>query len=64
MSVRTIGIFQGQGTFTLIDGKLKAESERGWAIATLYEEGGRRMLKVESATKDGTQYSAELTPTK
>ena len=64
MSVRTIGIFQGQGTFTLIDGKLKAESERGWAIATLYEEGGRRMLKVESATKDGTQYSAELTPAK
>jgi hypothetical protein len=64
MSVRTIGIFQGQGTCTLIDGKLKAESERGWAIATLYEEGGRRMLKVEGATNDGTQYSADLAPTK
>ena len=64
MSVRTIGIFQGQGTCTLIDGKLKTETERGWAITTLYEEGGWRMLKVEGATKDGVQYSAELTPSK
>ena len=64
VSVRTIGIFQGQGTFTLIDGKLKAETERGSTIATLYEEGGRRMLKVEWATKDGVQYSADLSPTK
>jgi hypothetical protein len=64
VSVRTIGIFQGQGTCTLIDGKLKTETERGWAIATLYEEGGRRMLKVEGATNDGTQYSADLAPTK
>src|SRR6266850_2437256 len=60
VSVRIIGIFQGQGTCTLIDGKLKTETERGWAIATLYEEGGRRMLKVEGATKDGVQYSADL----
>ena len=64
VSVRTIGIFQGQGTFTLIDGKLSAETERGSTIATLYEEGGRRMLKVEWATKDGVQYSADLAPTK
>lgn len=64
VSVRTIGIFQGQGTFTLIDGKLKGETERGSTIATLYEGGGRRMLKVEWATKDGVQYSADLAPTK
>jgi hypothetical protein len=64
VSVRTIGIFQGQGSFTLIDGKLKAETERGSTIATLYEDGGRRMLKVEWATKDGVQYSADLAPTK
>lgn len=64
VSVRTIGIFQGQGTFTLIDGKLKTETERGWIIATLYEEGGRRLLKVEGATKDGTQYLAGLAPVK
>ena len=64
VSVRTSGIFQGQGTCTLIDGKLKTETERRWAIATLYEEGGRRMLKVEGATKDGVQYSADLASAK
>jgi len=64
VSVRTIGIFRGQGTFTLIDGKLKAETDQGWINATLYEEGGQRMLKVEGAAKDGTQYSADLAPAK
>lgn len=58
--VRTIGIIQGQGICPLIDGKLKTETERGLAITTLYEEGGRRTLKVEGATKDGVQYSADL----
>jgi len=64
VSARTIGIFRGQGAFTLIDGTLRTETERGWGMATLYEEGGRRMLKVEGATKDGVQYSADLAPTK
>ena len=64
VSVRTIGIFRGQGTFTLIDGKLKAETEQGWTVATLYEEGARRLMKVDGATKDGVQYSADLAPTK
>jgi hypothetical protein len=64
VSVRTIGIFHGKGTFTLIDGKLRTENEQGWINATLYEEGARRMLKVEGATKDGAQYSADLGPTK
>jgi len=63
-SVRTIGIMQGQGTFTIADGKLRAETERGWGLVTLYEEGGRRMLKVEGATKDGMRYSADLDPAK
>ena len=63
-SVRTIGIFHGKGMLTLVDGKLRAETERGWVLATLYEEGGRRMLKVEAAGKDGVQYSADLDPTK
>lgn len=61
-SVRIIGIFHGQGTFTLIDGKLRAETNRGWALVTLYEEGGRKMLKVEGATKDGANYTADLDP--
>ena len=33
-------------------------------MVTLYEEGGRRMLKVEGATKEGTEYSADLEPSK
>ena len=64
VSVRTIGILHGKGTFTLIDGKLKAETERGWVLGMLYEEDGRRMLKVIGASKDGTQYAADLAPTK
>lgn len=63
-SVRTIGIMQGQGAFTLVDGKLRVESDKGWASATLYEESGRRMLKVEAMAKDGVQYSADLEPIK
>ena len=57
------GIFLGEGTLTLIDGKLKAETERGWAIATFYEEGRNRMLKVEAETKNRAKYSADLYPT-
>ena len=64
VSIRMIGIFHGKGTLTLIDGKLRTETERGWALVTLYEDGPRRMLKVEGATKEGTQYSADLAPTK
>lgn len=64
VSIREIGIFQGKGTFTILDGKLRAETERGSSVVTLYKDGGRRMLKVEAATKDGVQYSAQLTPTK
>jgi hypothetical protein len=63
-SVRTIGVLQGQGTFTLTDGKLRTDTEGGSAVATLYEEGGRRMLKVEATAKDGTHYSADLDPMK
>jgi len=62
MSPRTIGIFQGRGTFMLIDGKLRTETDRGLALLTLYEESGRRMLKVEGTTNDGVKYSANLDP--
>jgi hypothetical protein len=62
MSPRTIGIFQGQGPLALIDGKLRTETDKGLALLTLYEERGRRMLKVEGATNDGVKYSANLDP--
>lgn len=57
---RTTGIFQGQGTFTLIDGKLRTNTDRGLALVTLYEESGGRMLKAEGTTKDEMKYSANL----
>ena len=61
-SVRTIGIMQGKGMFTLTGGKLRAENEEGWGVATLYKDDDRRMLKIEGVTKDGTPYSADLHP--
>ncbi len=61
-SVRTIGIMQGQGKFALVDGKLRVEGERGWATGTLYEEGDRRLLKIQGADRDGVRYAADLAP--
>src|SRR5215217_9564343 len=61
-SVRTIGIMQGKGTFALTGGKLRAENEEGWGVATLYKDDHRRMLEIEGVTKDGTPYSADLHP--
>lgn len=63
-SVRTIGLMQGEGTFTLTDGKLRAETERGWIMTTLYKEDGRRMLRVTAEAKSGVKYSADLAATK
>ncbi len=63
-SVRTIGLMQGEGTFALTDGTLRVETGRGWIMATLYEEEGRRMLSVMAEATDGVKYSADLTPTK
>lgn len=60
VSPRTIGIFQGQGTFTLVDGTLRTDTDRGSTLVTLYEGSGKRMLKVEGTTQDGVKYSANL----
>ena len=64
LSMRTIGIMHGQGTFTIADGKLRAETERGWGLGMLYEKGERQMLKVEGATEGWYGYSADLDPAK
>jgi hypothetical protein len=63
-SVRTIGIMQGGGMFTLIDGRLRMDGERGWIIGRLYEDGSRRLLKVEAVSKDGVRYAADLEPSR
>ena len=59
---RTIGVFGGNGTFTLSDGKLQSRGERGGATYTLYQSGARRVLQVEGALSDGRKVSARLNP--
>jgi len=61
-SYRTIGVLSGTGTFTLADGKLSAQSERGKMTLQLYTDAvsGVRMLKAEALTGNRIEYSAEL----
>ncbi len=61
-SYRTIGVLSGTGTFTLVDGKLSAQSERGRMNLQLYTDAvsGARMLKAEALTSNRIEYSAEL----
>ena len=59
---RTIGAFDGKGTFTLIDGTLKSQGARGSATYTLYQGGSRRLLKVQGVLDDGRQVNANLNP--
>ena len=60
--VRTIGVFGGKGQFTLKDGKLQMEGERGRATYALYEGDGRRSLRVDGVLGSGGTVSAELKP--
>jgi len=64
VSVRTIGVMSGEGSFALTNGKLTASSERGTIEATLFEAEGQRMLKAEGKASDGMEYNAEMTQTK
>ena len=59
---RTIGVFGGQGTFTLKDGKLELRGERGTATFTLYQGGANRMLQVQGVLSDGRPVTAKLSP--
>ncbi len=59
---RTVGVFGGKGQFTLKDGTLFVETERGTATIALFVAEARRMLRAEGETKDGLKYSGELFP--
>jgi len=62
-SYRQIGVFHGQGTFTLKDGRVSTTTERGTATCTLYSANGdRRLLRAHGVNKQGVKYSADLTP--
>lgn len=58
---RTIGVFGGKGQFTLQDGKLMAQGERGRVTYELYERGGRRYLKGIGVA-GGNPVTTELRP--
>jgi len=64
VSVRTIGVMSGEGSFALTNGKLTASSERGTIEATLFEAEGQRMLKAEGKASDRMEYNAEVTQVK
>ena len=61
-SARTIGVFSGGGNLTLADGKMQGKGERGSIVYTLYQDGGRRVLKGDATLSDGRQVDATLTP--
>jgi hypothetical protein len=61
---RTIGVASGKGTFTLKDGKLAMEGERGSATFALFERDGRRFLRGDGmvGSGSGTPLTGELRP--
>ncbi|WP_455379350.1 hypothetical protein [Petrachloros mirabilis] len=63
-SYRTIGVFSGQGQFSLVDGKLTVMTERGSATGSLLVSDGARMLRFVGVMKDGTEYTVGLEPAK
>jgi hypothetical protein len=61
---RTIGVFSGRGQFTLTEGQLTVTTERGSATGSLFVSDGSRMLRIMGIMRDGTQYTAELEPSR
>jgi hypothetical protein len=59
---RTIGMFAGKGQFTLADGKLVMQGERGRATFALFEGTGRRQLRAAGTTTSGMTVTAQLAP--
>jgi hypothetical protein len=59
---RTIGLFSGTGRFTLADGKLVMQGDRGRATFGLFEGAGRRQLRADGVLTNGQPVSAQLNP--
>jgi len=59
---RTIGVFGGKGKLTVQDGKLALQGDRGNSTLTLFEGGGKRVLRGDGVLSDGTRINSELTP--
>ena len=63
-SYRIMGVFSGRGHFTLTDGKLTMMTEQGTATGSLLVSEGSRMMRFIGIMEDGTQYTAELEPSR
>ncbi len=61
-SYRTIGVFSGQGQFTLADGQLTVTTERGTATGSLLVSDGSRKLRIIGVMNEGARYTADLEP--
>ena len=59
---RTIGVFGGKGKLTVQDGKLAFRSDRGTGTLSLFEGGGKRVLRGDAVLSDGTRLNTELRP--
>jgi len=61
LSVRTIGVLSGEGTFSVVDSGLSFSSDRGSIDMTLFEADNQRMLKTKARSHDGFEYASDLT---
>ena len=61
-SARTIGVFTGSGTVSLVDGRLTAAGEKARVTLTLYQRDSRRFLRAEGTTEHGNMLRADLYP--
>jgi hypothetical protein len=59
---RTIGVFGGKGKLTVQDGKLALQGDRGTGTLSLFEGGGKRVLRGDAVLSDGTRINSEFTP--
>ncbi len=61
-SFRQVGVLHGKGKLTLRDGKLYGQGERGGNLVySLFDRGGKPLLKVAAQDAAGMGYTAELT---
>lgn len=60
-SVRSIGVFRGEGTLVLNHGGAADHSRRPFVDMDLYEAGAQRMLGFTTRWDNGEEYAAHLT---
>jgi hypothetical protein len=64
VSSRVIGVMRGTGRFTIADGRLVAQGERGSAVAALATRGAERRLDVNMKNREGLDLPTTLVPSR